>query len=111
MWSGSGLAEELASGVRAGRAGDRVVPLLPSRALGAGCSPGVGLEVGEDGVADAPFEGAECFFAGLSLGEFLVEVGAACAVTLADLGDCGHMDGMVETSVPAPRQPVDRAVA
>jgi len=33
------LSEEPVSGVRAGRAGVRVVPLLPSRAPAAGCGP------------------------------------------------------------------------
>jgi hypothetical protein len=53
------LAEEPVFGVQSGRAGDRVVPLLPSRALfasrgRAGC---VFLQVLEDGVADLALEG------------------------------------------------------
>jgi len=54
---GSGLSEEPVPGVRAGRAGDIVVPLLPSRALGTDCGPpGIGLQAGKDGVADLPFQ-------------------------------------------------------
>ena len=41
----------------------------------------------------------------------LVVVGAAVAVAVADLGDRGHVDGVVEAPVPAPGQPVDLAVA
>src|SRR3974390_762180 len=85
---GSGLSEEPVPGVRAGRAGCRVVPLLPSWALGAGRgAPGVGLQAGEDGVADLPFQRAQCLFGGLALGQLLVVVGAAFAVPVADLGD------------------------
>jgi len=76
---------------------------LPSRALslcgrGAGCA---GLEPGVDGVAELAFEGAERFFAGLALGDLAVEVGAALAVGVADLGDRGHVDGVVEPPVAA----------
>src|SRR6266480_3584139 len=61
------------------------------------CGPaGVGLEAGEDGVAEAALERAECFFGGLALGELAVVVGAAVAVAVADLGDGGHVDGVVE---------------
>jgi hypothetical protein len=96
------LAEEPAFGVRAGRAGDRVVPRLPSRAAsrdGAGC---IGLQVLEDLVADLAFEGPQRFFGGLALGHLLVVIGAAIAVTLADLGNCGHVHGVVEAPVAAP---------
>src|SRR6516162_3646906 len=44
---------------------------------------------------------------GLAFGPFLVVVGAAGAVLVADLGDRGHMDGVVEAAVAAPGQPVD----
>src|SRR5215471_16716891 len=72
---GSGLSEEPVPGVRAGRAGCRVVPLLPSRALRMRCgAPGVGLEAGEDGVADLPFEGAQGLFGSLAFGQLLVVV-------------------------------------
>jgi len=99
-------------GVRADRAGCRVVPLLPSRAPRAGCGPpGVGLQAGEDGVADLPFQRPQRLFGGLAFGQLLVVVGAALAVPVADLADCGHVDGMVETAVPAPGQPVDLSPA
>ena len=86
-----------------------MVPRLPSRALGrGGCGmPGVGLQAGEDGVADLPFQAAQGFFAGLAFGPFLVVVGAAGAVLVADLGDRGHVDRVVEAAVAAPGQPVD----
>jgi len=109
---GSGLSEEPVPGVQAGRAGCRVVPLLPSRALRVSCgAPGVGLQAGEDGVADLPLQRAQGLFAGLAFGQFLVVVGAAVAVPVVDLGDCGHVDGVVEPPVPAPGQPVDLARA
>jgi len=84
---------------------------LPSRALHAGGgAAGVGLEAGEDGVTDLPLQRAQGFLAGLALGQLLVEVGAALAVPVADLGDRGHVDGVVEPPVPAPGQPVDLPV-
>jgi hypothetical protein len=82
---------------------------LPSRALGA--AGGAGLELLVDGVADLPLEGAQRFFAGLALGDLLVVVGAAVAVLVADLGDGGHVDGVVQAPVPAHRQAVDDPVA
>jgi hypothetical protein len=87
------LAEEPVLGVWVGRAGDRVAPRLPSRALSAGrCGglPGVSLEAGEDGVADPPLQGPECLFVGLSLGELAVVAGLAVVVPVPDLGDRGH---------------------
>ena len=54
---------------------------------------------------------AERFFVGLALGELAVVVGPAVAVAVADLGDRGHVDGVVEAPVPAPRQPVDLAAS
>jgi hypothetical protein len=83
---GSSLSEEPVPGVQAGRAGDRVVPLLPSLALGTGCgAAGVGLQAGEDGVADLLLQRAQGLFGDLSLGQFLVVVGAALAVQVAGL--------------------------
>src|SRR5262249_28233203 len=63
------------------------------------------------GVADLPFQAAQGFLAGLALGWLLREVGAAVAVPVADLGDRGHVDGVVEPSVAAPVQPPDLAAA
>src|SRR5215472_8328215 len=101
---GSGWPEEPVVGVRAGRPGDRVVPRLPSRALGRG-APGVFLQAAEDGVADLAFERAQRFFGRLALGPFLVVAGAALGVPVADLGDRGHVDRVVEAAVTAPGQP------
>ena len=53
---------------------------MPSRArvLAVGGGPAcVGLEAGEDGVADFALECPEGFLAGLALGDLLVEVGPA----------------------------------
>jgi hypothetical protein len=88
-------------------------PRLPSRVLRrGGCgAPGVGLEAGEDGIADLPLQRAQRFLACLALGQFLLVVGAALAVPVADLGDRDHMDGVVEAAVAAPGQPVDLARA
>jgi hypothetical protein len=55
---------------------------LPSRAPGTGrCGdpPGVGLEAGEDGVADAPLETAERLFVRLALGELAVVISPSVA--------------------------------
>ena len=110
--SGSGLPEEPVCGVQAGRAGARAVPRLPSRAPGTcGSSAGVGLETGVDGVADLPLQRAQRLFRGLALGDLLVVIGAALAVPVADLGDRGHVDGVVQPAVSAPAQPVDLAAA
>jgi hypothetical protein len=65
----------------------------------------------EDLVADLAFEGPQRFFGGLALGHLLVVIGAAVAVTLADLGDRGHVHGVVEAPAAAPGQPVNLAMA
>ena len=76
---------------------------LPGSLPGARCGPaGVGLEAGEDDVAEAALEGAQGFFRCLAFGQFPLVVGAAGAVAVADLGDCGHVDGVVEAAVAAP---------
>jgi tetratricopeptide (TPR) repeat protein len=78
-------------------------PWLPSRALRAGgcCGPpGVGHQPGVDRVADPALEAAQRLLAGLALGDFLVVVGPAVAVLVADLADRGHVDRMVEAPVP-----------
>ena len=46
----------------------------------------------------------------LSLGQLLLVIGAAVAVPVPDLGDRGHVDGMVDAPVAAQRQPVDLPV-
>jgi len=109
---GSGLSEEPVPGVQSGHAGCKVVPPLPSRAPGTGCGPRcAGLQAGKDGVADLPFQRAQGLFRGLALDQLLIVIGAALAVPVADLGDRGHADGMVESAVPAPGQPADRPLA
>ena len=45
------------------------------------------------------------------LGDLLVVAGAAVAVPVADLGDSGHADRVVQAPVPAHRQAVDDPVA
>jgi hypothetical protein len=76
---------------------------LPSRAFSGWRAGdcGVGAEAGVDGVADLPLEAAEGIFMGFSRCYFPVVVGAAVAVGVADLGDRGHMDGVVHAPVPA----------
>jgi hypothetical protein len=69
---GSGLPEEPARGVQAGRAGARVVPRLPSRALGTrGGAAGIGLQAGVDGVADLPLQRPQGLFRVLPSAIFL----------------------------------------
>jgi hypothetical protein len=63
-----------------------------------------------DGVADPALEGPQRLFVRLSLGNLLFVMGAAVAVGVADLGDRGHVDGVVDAPVPARRQPADLAV-
>jgi hypothetical protein len=108
---GSGLSEEPAPGVQADRAGDRAVPLLPSRAFRAGCgAAGVSLQAGEEGVADLPFQRGGPLGC-LALGQLLVAIRAALAVPVADLGNRGDVDGVVEPPVAAPAEPADLALA
>src|SRR5215472_5171687 len=108
---GSGWSEELACGVRAGRAGCRDVPRLPSRARRSAAGlcglAGVGAQAGVDGVADPALEAAQGFLGCLALGDLLVVILAAVAVRVAELGDGGHVDGVVEAAVAALGQPVD----
>lgn len=56
---------------------------MPSWALFAGRDglAGISPQAGVDGVADPPFEGPECFFVGLALGDLAVVVGAAVSGT------------------------------
>jgi hypothetical protein len=59
----------------------------------------------EDGVADAPLQAAPRFFVGLAFLDLAVVIGPALAVAETDLGDRGHVDGVVEPTVAPPRQP------
>jgi hypothetical protein len=81
---------------------------LPSRAASFGrhCAGSVSLEPGVDGVAELAFERAERFFAGLALGDLLLEISTAVTVRMPYLRD-GHMDGVVEAPVAAQRELVD----
>jgi hypothetical protein len=63
-------------------------------------------EAGEDGVADLPLQAPQALPACLSLGRLLVVISAVLVVRLADLGDRGHVYGMVDPPVSAPAQPV-----
>jgi hypothetical protein len=63
------------------------------------------LQAGEDGVADLAFERAQRFFAGFAFGQFLVVVGTALGVPVADLGDRGHADRVAVPAVAAAGQP------
>jgi hypothetical protein len=64
------------------------------------------LEAGEDGVADLPLQAPQALPACLSLGRLLVVISAVLVVRLAELGDRGHVYGMVDPPVSAPAQPV-----
>src|SRR6266508_4314100 len=66
---------------------------------------GVGDESLVNGVADVSLQRAHRFFAGLGLGLF-AEVVDAPGCVVADLGDGGHVDRMVQLAVPARVQPV-----
>jgi hypothetical protein len=54
---------------------------------------------------------AQRAFAGHPLADLLLVVDAALGAAVADLGDGGHVDGVVELSVPAPGEPVNLPVA
>ena len=57
-------------------------------------------EAGVDGVADPPLERPDRCFAGVALGDLAVVVGAAGTVAMADLGDGGYVDGVIESRLP-----------
>ena len=65
----------------------------------------VGYQFPVDDVGDASFQRSEGFLLGFAFGLFLVVVDAAGGV-VADLGDGGHVDGMVQHPVASHRQPV-----
>src|SRR6516165_3376352 len=58
-----------------------------------------------------PNEAAERLLVRLALSQLLVVVGPALAMFVADLGDRGHVDRVVEPAVAAQRQPVDLPAA
>jgi hypothetical protein len=51
-----------------------------------------------------PLERSDRFFAAVAFGDLAVVVGAPGTVAMANLGDGGHVDGVVESTVAAPRQ-------
>ncbi len=73
---------------------------MSPRALTRGGLLLVGDETPVDGVRDASFQGAEGFLVRFTFGEFLVVVDPPRGVE-ADLGDGGHVDGMVQSPVAA----------
>ena len=66
---------------------------------------GVGFEVAVDDVGDPSLERADCFFGGLSLGDFAVEVDAASGV-VAELCDRNDVERPVQLPVAALVQPM-----
>ncbi len=66
-------------------------------------APAAGFD--QDGVADAPLQCTHRFFAGLPFGLFAEVVDASGSV-VADLGDGGHVQCVVQLAVTARVQPV-----
>jgi hypothetical protein len=74
---------------------------VSSRArLGGGGTLGVVDEAPPHGVAEPTLESAERLPGRLAFGSFAVVVGTARAVGVADLGDGGHVQSVVEATVP-----------
>jgi hypothetical protein len=82
---------------------------LPSRALFSQPAVACGVfdHAGVEGVANAALEASEGLLVALALGHLAVVVGAALAVPVPDLGDRGHVDGVVEMAAAASGEPVD----
>ena len=80
------------------------MPWLPSRTHSC-LGSGVVAELTEDRVADLPLECASGFLRRLPLLD-LAEVVGAAGVLAADLGDRGHVQGVVELAVASRVQPV-----
>ncbi len=91
------------SGCEAGHAGLSGRPRLPSRAR---VRSGVGDESRVERVADATLQRPDRFFLRLAFGEFALVVAVAGRMGMADLGDRGHVDRVVQLPVPSPRQSV-----
>lgn len=70
----------------------------------------VELQLAPHGIADASFQAAEPFSCALALTELAPVVGTARGV-VADLGDGGDVDGVVEPAVPRPAQSMSVVVA
>ena len=58
----------------------------------------VGLELPVDDIGDPSFQCPDCFFGGFAFGDLFVVVGAALA-GVAELGDCGDVEYVVEFAV------------
>ncbi len=71
---------------------------------------GVSGEVAVDAVRDPTFQGSHRFFRCLAFGDLAVVVGAAFGV-VAELGDGGDVDGVVEFAVASRVEPVLRVRA
>ena len=104
---GSGLPEGPPAGASRPRWSKESSPGCPPGPREARQREGIGLQAGVDGVADLPLQRPHGLFRGLAFSQFLVVIGAALAVAVADLGDRGHVDGVVQPQVPAPGQPVN----
>src|SRR5690349_12837769 len=89
----------------------RDAPVCPPGPCSAGGSAGVDDELSVDGVADVALQRSECFAFGLALGDPPLKVGASFGSGLADLADGGHVQGVVEVTVAALREPVHDAPA
>ena len=72
---------------------------------------GVEDELSVHGVADLALERAEGFFLGLALGDLSLEVDASDGRRIADLGNGGHAERVVELTVPALGDPVNDSAA
>ncbi len=70
---------------------------------------GVSGEVAVDAVRDSSFQRPDRFFGGLAFGDLAVVVGPAFGV-VAELGDGGDVDGVVEFAVASRVEPVPGSV-
>ena len=98
---------------KVGRAGFLSRPAVPSRARVTDCESlpfGVGDEASVEHVGEPPLQAAQRFHAGLAGCDFAPEVGAAFGV-VAQLDDRGHVQDVVHSPVPGPRQSVSNLFA
>ena len=66
-------------------------------------TPFVGEHDPPDAGGDTSFQAAFSFFAGLALGDLLVEISSPSAVGHANLGDCDTVKSAVELAITAAR--------
>jgi hypothetical protein len=69
----------------------------------------VDLELAPEGVADATLQGAQRLLLRLPLGDLALVVVGPARRGVADLGDCGQVEGVVVLAVAARVEPVARA--